>query len=41
LADLCERCVKLDLASETLPIADNVAACQQAYEHYQQHVATL
>lgn len=41
LADLCERCVKLDLASETLPIADNVAACQQAYERYQQHVATL
>jgi xylulokinase len=41
LADLCERCVKLDLASETLPIAENVAAAQQAYERYQQHVATL
>ncbi|MHC8320216.1 xylulokinase [Pseudomonas sp. GB2N2] len=41
LADLCERCVKLDLASETLPIAENVAACQQAYERYRQHVATL
>ena len=41
LEDLCERCVKLDTASETLPIADNVAACQQAYERYQQHVATL
>jgi xylulokinase len=41
LADLCERCVKLDSASETLPIADNVAACQLAYERYQQHVATL
>ena len=41
LADLCERCVKLDPASETLPIAENVAACQLAYERYQQHVATL
>ncbi len=41
LADLCQRCVKLDLSSETLPIAVNVAAFQQAYERYQQHVATL
>jgi len=41
LADLCERCVKLDLTSETLPIAANVAAFEQAYERYQQHVATL
>ena len=41
LADLCERCVKLDPASETLPIAQNVVASQQAYERYQQHVATL
>jgi xylulokinase len=41
LAELCARCVKLDPASETLPIADNVAAFQQAYERYQQHVATL
>ncbi|MFI8221878.1 xylulokinase [Pseudomonas sp. NPDC085632] len=41
LADLCERCVKLDSSSETLPIAANVAAFQQAYERYQQHVATL
>jgi len=41
LADLCERCVKLDPASETLPVADNVRASQQAYERYQQHVATL
>lgn len=40
LADLCERCVKLDPASETRPVADNVQACQQAYEHYRQHVAT-
>ena len=41
LAELCERCVKLDARSETLPIAANVAAFQQAYERYQQHVATL
>ncbi|QXI18115.1 xylulokinase [Pseudomonas hamedanensis] len=41
LADLCQRCVKLDPNSETLPIAANVAAFQQAYERYQQHVATL
>ncbi|MEZ1314773.1 xylulokinase [Pseudomonas fluorescens] len=41
LEDLCERCVSLDPASETLPVAANVAAFQQAYERYQQHVATL
>lgn len=41
LADLCQRCVKLDLHSETLPVAAHVAAFQQAYERYQQHVATL
>ncbi|PNG41414.1 xylulokinase [Pseudomonas asplenii] len=41
LADLCQRCVKLDCSSETLPIAANVAAFEQAYERYQQHVATL
>ncbi|BCX68395.1 xylulokinase [Pseudomonas izuensis] len=41
LAELCQRCVQLDMASETLPIAENVAASQQAYERYLQHVATL
>lgn len=41
LADLCARCVKLDQASETLPIAENVTASRKAYERYQQHVATL
>ncbi len=41
LADLCERCVRLDPASETWPIAENVAASQLAYERYQRHVATL
>ncbi|MGE7955908.1 xylulokinase [Pseudomonas sp. NPDC089530] len=41
LAQLCQRCVKLDASSETWPVAANVAAYQQAYERYQQHVATL
>ena len=41
LQALCERCVKLDPASETRPIAENVHAAQQAYERYRQHVATL
>ncbi|AVO59110.1 xylulokinase [Pseudomonas chlororaphis] len=41
LAQLCQRCVRLDASSETLPTAANVAAYQQAYERYQQHVATL
>jgi xylulokinase len=41
LAELCERCVKLDPASETRPVAEHVAAAQQAYERYRQHVATL
>lgn len=41
LADLCERCVKLDPASETLPISGNVAASQLAYERYRRQVATL
>ncbi|WHS62878.1 xylulokinase [Pseudomonas sp. G2-4] len=41
LAELCKRCVKLDLGSETRPITEHVAASQQAYELYRQHVATL
>ncbi|MFW0754294.1 xylulokinase [Pseudomonas sp. H11T01] len=41
LLELCERCVSLDPASETLPVAASVAAYQQVYERYQQHVATL
>ena len=41
LARLCDRCVSLDLASRTLPVAASVGAYQQAYERYQQHVATL
>ncbi|WQG58018.1 xylulokinase [Pseudomonas sp. RTB3] len=41
LASLCDKCVSVDPASRTLPVAANVLACQQAYERYQQHVATL
>ncbi|WP_434581015.1 xylulokinase [Pseudomonas sp. Z5-35] len=41
LAELCQRCVKLDPASETRPIAEQVAASQQAYALYRRHVATL
>ncbi|OLF54219.1 xylulokinase [Pseudomonas chlororaphis] len=41
LAQLCQRCVKLDAASATRPIEANVVAYQQAYERYRQHVATL
>ncbi|MCK9813751.1 xylulokinase [Pseudomonas sp. MAFF 302046] len=41
LETLCERCVSLDPASLTRPIAANVAAYQTAYERYRQHVATL
>jgi len=33
--------VKFDPASETLPIAGNVAASQETYERYQRQVATL
>lgn len=41
LGELCQRCVKLDPASETRPVGANVSAAQQAYERYRQHVATL
>ncbi|MCG6576082.1 xylulokinase [Pseudomonas sp. AF32] len=41
LSELCQRCVKLDPTSETRPVAEHVAASQQAYERYRQHVATL
>lgn len=34
LQALCERCVSLEPSSETLPIADNVAAYHQVYQHY-------
>ena len=41
LQALCARCVSLDPASRTQPVAASVKAYQQAYERYQQHVATL
>ncbi|MDB5983028.1 MAG: xylulokinase [Pseudomonas sp.] len=34
LQALCERCVSLDVGSETQPIAEHVSAYQQVYEHY-------
>ncbi|HEY0287319.1 MAG TPA: xylulokinase [Pseudomonas sp.] len=34
LQALCERCVSLEPASETQPIAANVAAYQRVYQHY-------
>ncbi|AIG01354.1 xylulokinase [Pseudomonas fluorescens] len=41
LEALCARCVSIDPASRTQPVAASVAAYQHAYERYQQHVATL
>ncbi|NNA87956.1 xylulokinase [Pseudomonas gessardii] len=41
LQALCARCVSVDPASRTQPVAASVAAYQQAYARYQQHVATL
>ncbi len=41
LEALCARCVSVDPASRTQPVSASVAAYQQAYERYQQHVATL
>ncbi|MCD5994501.1 xylulokinase [Pseudomonas sp. CDFA 602] len=35
LAQLCERCVSLDPASETQPVAQNVTAYEKVYQHYQ------
>ena len=41
LAALCERCVELDLDSETRPIAENVLAYQDVYDRYRAQVQTL
>ena len=35
---LCDRCVTLDPGSMTTPVADHVAAYQQAYQRYRQHL---
>ena len=41
LADLCQRCVRLDPTSESRPIAENVQAYEQLYLRYRQQVAAL
>ncbi|KAA0946039.1 xylulokinase [Pseudomonas sp. ANT_H14] len=41
LAALCARCVSVDPASLSKPVATSVSAYQHAYERYQQHVASL
>ncbi|MBA1228729.1 xylulokinase [Pseudomonas viridiflava] len=41
LQALCERCVSLDSASETHPIAQNVVAYQQVYQRYQDHLRAV
>lgn len=41
LSDLCQRCVRLDLSSETRPDARNVAAYEQTYHRYRHQVAAL
>ncbi|NWE68808.1 xylulokinase, partial [Pseudomonas gingeri] len=41
LAELCERCVSLDAASETRPIPANVSAYQPIYHRYRQQVAAI
>ena len=41
LAQLCQRCVRLDHAGETLPEAANVLAYEHFYLRYRQQVAAL
>ncbi|WP_117143972.1 xylulokinase [Pseudomonas coronafaciens] len=41
LRQICERCVSLDQASETHPVARNVAAYQQVYQSYQAQVRNI
>ena len=41
LEQLCQRCVRLDHASETRPDAKNVAAYEQSYVRYRLQVAAL
>lgn len=41
LTTLCERCVRLDAASETRPIGAHVAAYQAVYEHYRSQLRNL
>lgn len=39
LAELCERCVRLDAHSSTVPQAANVAAYQAVYARYREHIS--
>ena len=41
LADLCQRCVRLDLDSQTQPDATHVAAYERVYQRYRDQVAAL
>ncbi|CAM3082420.1 xylulokinase [Pseudomonas floridensis] len=41
LKALCERCVRLDPASETRPIAQNVGAYQQVYQRYRDQLRAV
>ena len=41
LAQLCQRCVRLDQAGETRPVATNVQAYEHFYLRYRQQVAAL
>ena len=41
LADICQRCVRLDPTSASQPIAENVHAYEQLYLRYRQQVAAL
>lgn len=41
LERICARCVSLDASSETRPIAQNVAAYQQAYARYRKQLQSI
>jgi xylulokinase len=41
LEALCDRCVSLDAASETRPVAQHVLAYQQVYDRYRQQLQAL
>ena len=41
LSELCQRCVRLDPAGETWPVADNVRAYEHFYQRYRLQVAAL
>ncbi|TLX56800.1 xylulokinase [Stutzerimonas nosocomialis] len=41
LADICERCVRLDASSAVQPIQDNVPLYDEAYRRYRRHIEAL